>query len=202
MVVAARIRSISPGRLLRGGSAIFFATRGTDIPARPEERRVHHPRTRRTTVCALVVALLLGAGPPSARSAQSQSVPPHSAAPPTAASSGQPRAKKKKKSARAARRQLAPDPARIREIQQALAREGFYEGDPTGKWDPQTVSAMKGFQQAKGLPPTGKIEALSLQKLGLGSATAGLAPPEPKTPPEPRAPTGASPPGRSSSRPQ
>jgi peptidoglycan hydrolase-like protein with peptidoglycan-binding domain len=75
---------------------------------------------------------------------------------------------------------MAPDPARIKEIQQALAREGFYHDDPTGKWDDSTADAMKQFQQAKGLPSTGKIEALSLQKLGLGSPVAGLAPPDPQ----------------------
>jgi len=200
--VTTRIFSTLPGRLLRGGPAVFYACRGTDIPACPEARSTCPPPSRRGAVCSLVVALLLSAGPPAARAAQSQSAPAQTSAPPKAASTGQPRAKKKKKSARPARRQLAPDPARIREIQQALAREGFYQGEPTGKWDPQTVSAMKGFQQAKGLAPTGKIEALSLQKLGLGSATAGLAPPEPKTPPEPRAPAGASPPAPSPSRPQ
>jgi peptidoglycan hydrolase-like protein with peptidoglycan-binding domain len=115
-------------------------------------------------------------------------------------STGRPSAKKKKSSLQA-RKQLAPDPARIREIQEALAREGFYTDEPTGKWDARSVAAMQAFQQAKGLAPTGKIEALSLQKLGLGSATAGLAPPEPKMPSEPHAPAGATPPAGSSSRP-
>lgn len=36
---------------------------------------------------------------------------------------------------------------------------------------------MKNFQQANGLNATGKLDALSLQKLGLGSSSAGLAPP-------------------------
>jgi hypothetical protein len=35
------------------------------------------------------------------------------------------------------------------------------------------------FQVANGLAPTGKLDALTLQKLGLGSETAGLAPPTP-----------------------
>jgi peptidoglycan hydrolase-like protein with peptidoglycan-binding domain len=102
--------------------------------------------------------------------------------------------KKKKSSSSRARRQLAPEPARIKEIQQALAREGFYQGEPTGKWDESTVAAMKNFQQSKGLPATGKIEALSLQKLGLGSPVAGLAPPSPPAPaPSSSAPQTAAP---------
>jgi len=87
--------------------------------------------------------------------------------------------KKKKSAPSKSRRQLAPDPARIKEIQQALAREGFYQGEPTGKWDDSSIAAMKNFQQSNGLQPSGKIEALSLQKLGLGSPVAGLAPPAP-----------------------
>jgi peptidoglycan hydrolase-like protein with peptidoglycan-binding domain len=99
-----------------------------------------------------------------------------------------PATKKKKSAASRSRRQLAPDPARIKEIQQSLSREGFYQGEPTGKWDDATAAAMKNFQQANGLQPTGKIEALSLQKLGLGSPVAGLAPP---TPPASAPPAGA-----------
>jgi peptidoglycan hydrolase-like protein with peptidoglycan-binding domain len=90
-----------------------------------------------------------------------------------------------KKNAQRTRKQLAPTPDRIREIQQALARTGHYQGEPTGKWDDQSVAAMKNFQEANGLQPTGKIEALSLQKLGLGSPVAGLAAPEPRAPADP-----------------
>jgi len=74
---------------------------------------------------------------------------------------------------------MAPEPERIKEIQQALAGKGFYQGEPTGKWDESSAAAMKNFQQASGLQPTGKIEALSLQKLGLGSPVAGKAAPFP-----------------------
>jgi peptidoglycan hydrolase-like protein with peptidoglycan-binding domain len=40
---------------------------------------------------------------------------------------------------------------------------------------------MKKFQSAHGLNPSGKLDALTLQKLGLGSQTAGIA--EPIAPP-------------------
>jgi peptidoglycan hydrolase-like protein with peptidoglycan-binding domain len=75
------------------------------------------------------------------------------------------------------RGQQAPTPKRIKEIQQALKQAGFYSGEPTGRWDKQTIEAMKNFQAAQGLRPTGKITALSLQKLGLGSPIAGIAAP-------------------------
>ena len=50
---------------------------------------------------------------------------------------------------------------------------------PNGKWDGATVEAMKKFQDSHGLNPTGKLDAQTLQKLGLGSQTAGIAPPMP-----------------------
>lgn len=75
------------------------------------------------------------------------------------------------------RGQMVPTPQRITEIQQALAKDGSFAGTPSGKWDDSTVAAMKHFQQAHGLNPTGKLDALTLQKLGLGSQTAGVAPP-------------------------
>ncbi len=56
-------------------------------------------------------------------------------------------------------------------------REGFLEGEPIGVWDGATTAAMKRFQQENGFPVTGKPEALSLAKLGLGSATAGVGAP-------------------------
>ena len=58
---------------------------------------------------------------------------------------------------------------------------------PTGKWDAATMDAMKKYQDKKGLNPTGKIDAVTLNKLGLGSGTAG------KGAPVPAASTSASP---------
>src|SRR5579885_2692908 len=75
------------------------------------------------------------------------------------------------------RGQQAPTTDRIAEIQSALAKDGSYAGEPTGKWDSTTVEAMRRFQAGHGLNPTGKLDALTLQKLGLGSSTAGVAPP-------------------------
>ncbi len=75
--------------------------------------------------------------------------------------------------------QAAPAPERINEIQGALAKNGAYTGEATGKWDDTTVAAMKKFQASHGLNPTGKMDALTLQKLGLGSETAGVGVPTP-----------------------
>jgi peptidoglycan hydrolase-like protein with peptidoglycan-binding domain len=74
---------------------------------------------------------------------------------------------------------VAPTADRISQIQQALAKDGSFTGEPTGKWDDATVDAMRRFQEAHGLNPTGKLDAKTLQQLGLGSSTTGLAPPMP-----------------------
>jgi peptidoglycan hydrolase-like protein with peptidoglycan-binding domain len=84
-----------------------------------------------------------------------------------------------KKKSRKVKGQSAPTPDRISEIQEALARKGVFLGTPTGKWDDSTVEAMMKFQSSNGLNPTGKLDAVTLQKLGFGSETAGLAAPTP-----------------------
>lgn len=58
-------------------------------------------------------------------------------------------------------------------------KNGVYSGQPNGKWDASTVEAMKRFQAGHGLNPSGKLDAKTLQQLGLGSSTAGVAPPAP-----------------------
>lgn len=78
--------------------------------------------------------------------------------------------------------QMAPTPERIQEIQSALAREGYYKEEPSGKWDADTVDAFQRFQQDHALTVTGKLDALSLQKLGLGSEIAGVSAPQPAMP--------------------
>ena len=120
------------------------------------------------SIAVLCAAVLLDAGPMQAAQSKSTQARSHHTA--------------GRKKSRASRRQTAPDPERIKEIQGALAREGYYHGEATGKWDEATTGAMKNFQQANGLQPTGKIEALSLQKLGLGSPVAGVAAPTPQPP--------------------
>ena len=44
---------------------------------------------------------------------------------------------------------------------------------------PRRMDAMKKYQDKNGISPTGKIDAVSLNKLGLGSDTAGKGAPVP-----------------------
>ncbi|MGA2421732.1 MAG: peptidoglycan-binding domain-containing protein [Candidatus Acidiferrum sp.] len=77
------------------------------------------------------------------------------------------------------RGQMAPTPERITQIQQALAKNGALSGEPSGKWDDSTTDAMRKFQAAHGLNATGKLDAPTLNQLGLGASTAGIAAPTP-----------------------
>jgi peptidoglycan hydrolase-like protein with peptidoglycan-binding domain len=60
-------------------------------------------------------------------------------------------------------------PERVQEIQQALIREGYLQGNASGQWDARTHEAMQHYQTDHGFPATGLPEAKSLMKLGLGS---------------------------------
>ncbi|HEY1470206.1 MAG TPA: peptidoglycan-binding domain-containing protein [Candidatus Acidoferrum sp.] len=84
-----------------------------------------------------------------------------------------------RKNSKKVKGQAAPTTDRINEIQAALAKNGAYEGAPSGKWDDSTTDAMKKFQASHGLNPSGKLDAPTLQKLGFGSEIAGVAAPTP-----------------------
>lgn len=76
------------------------------------------------------------------------------------------------------RTQQQPEPARIREIQQALAARG-YAVEPTGVWDAATVEAIKKFQEdhnITNLSGRGKLDPLTLIALGLGPSNRRPAP--------------------------
>ncbi len=64
--------------------------------------------------------------------------------------------------------QQAPTPDRYKEIQQALASKGYFQGEPNGQWGADSIDALKRFQADQNLMPDGKISSLSLIALGLG----------------------------------
>jgi peptidoglycan hydrolase-like protein with peptidoglycan-binding domain len=131
----------------------------------------------RTSITA-GLALLLTAGTAwSATSTPGKAT--RSSAKPAASAAGKSRGKRSRHSSRRERGQKVPAPERISEIQQALAKDGSFSGKPSGKWDDSTVEAMRKFQAGHGLNPSGKLDAVTLQKLGLGSQTAGVAAPLP-----------------------
>ncbi len=86
--------------------------------------------------------------------------------------------------------QQQPTPERYIQIQQALIDKQYLQGPATGKWEPDSEAALKKFQADQKLEATGKLDALSLIRLGLGppkgpASPNGLAPPPPETKVEP-----------------
>ena len=133
-------------------------------------------RTQKATHLALTLLLAAGCGV-FAGGARAQST----GAKKTSTSKTSHRGKTTRKVSRREKGQKAPTPERISEIQQALAKNGSYAGTPNGKWDDLTTEALEKFQDAHGLNPTGKLDAKTLQQLGLGSPVAGVAAPMPPT---------------------
>jgi len=84
--------------------------------------------------------------------------------------------------------QQQPTPQRYKEIQQALADRGFFEGTVDGNWGPSSIDALKRFQRDQNLEDDGKIGSLSLIRLGLGPERAAFAP-APSSAPAPQEPT-------------
>ena len=84
------------------------------------------------------------------------------------------------------RTQQKPTPERYTEIQTALIARGHLQGPATGVWSTDSAAALKRFQEEQKLEPTGKLDALSLIRLGLGpkrddsAQTSGLPAAEPR----------------------
>jgi peptidoglycan hydrolase-like protein with peptidoglycan-binding domain len=121
----------------------------------------------------LLVAPFLAAGP----KAVAQKSAPKEAPAASSGKSAQNTSPKRTARRRPARRRTARVPAgsqrqpsrdRYKEIQQALSNAGFDPGPVDGVWGPNSEDALADFQEARGLEPTGRIDAQTLIQLGLG----------------------------------
>ena len=72
--------------------------------------------------------------------------------------------------------QQQPSADRYKEIQQALADKGYFQGAVDGAWSAGSVDALKRFQKDQNLDADGKIGALSLMAPGAGAAGRGAGP--------------------------
>ena len=75
---------------------------------------------------------------------------------------------KKKKDSWKKHGQQSMQPDRILEIQQALIREKYLSGEPSGEWDTRTQDAMSRYQAAHGWQDKVTPDSRALIKLGLG----------------------------------
>jgi peptidoglycan hydrolase-like protein with peptidoglycan-binding domain len=96
-----------------------------------------------------------------AKSSKSSSASPHS----TASKS---RRSRKSAAGRRSRGQQKIDPQRALEIQEALIREHYLNGKPTGVWNDATQQAMRRYQADNNWQSKTTPDARALIKLGLG----------------------------------
>jgi len=76
------------------------------------------------------------------------------------------------------RGQQAIDSERARQIQQALVREHYMTGAPSGKWDDATQQALRRYQADQGWQSKSVPDSRSLIRLGLGPDRVHLLNPE------------------------
>ena len=90
------------------------------------------------------------------------------------------RGKKGSKNQRSSRKrgQQAIDQDRARAIQQALIREHYLQGTPSGTWDAATQAAMQRYQADQGWQYKTTPDSRALIKLGLGPSNDHLLNPE------------------------
>jgi hypothetical protein len=83
------------------------------------------------------------------------------------------------KKSRKKRGQLAIDSERARQIQEALVREHYLNGEPSGTWDATTQAAMRRYQSDQGWQSKVVPDSRALIRLGLGPSNAHLLNPVP-----------------------
>jgi len=65
--------------------------------------------------------------------------------------------------------QISMDTERATQIQTALIKNGYLTGEPSGKWDAESISAMQKLQSDNGWQTKIMPDSRALIKLGLGA---------------------------------
>ena len=118
--------------------------------------------------------MLLACGVVSAQTKSQSPTPPTAATTSSAklqnvsAHSTSRKSKKSRKSAKSHRGQQKIDPARAREIQEALIREHYLDGTASGTWDAKSQAAMQRYQADNGWQSKSVPDSRALIKMGLG----------------------------------
>jgi len=123
--------------------------------------------------CAALACVLVAATAPSyaqtSPPSSSPSSPPAAAQPTSHASTKNRTSKRSRKAAGSRKRgQQKIDAQRARQIQDALIREHYLTGRPSGVWDNTTQAAMQKYQADNGWQSKTTPDARALIKMGLG----------------------------------
>ena len=151
------------------------------------ELRMRGASTIRTWLVVVVCGLLCLAVP--AVAATTPAKKSTTTASTTSAKSATHKGKRAKTKARSSKKrgQKAIDAERTQQIQEALIREHYMEGKPSGKWDDATQAAMKRYQADQGWQSKQIPDSRALIKLGLGPSHDHLLNPESAMTTAPRA---------------
>jgi peptidoglycan hydrolase-like protein with peptidoglycan-binding domain len=109
-------------------------------------------------------------------SASSSHTSKSSAAKTKTASTTSHKGKKSRKTAKRGQQKIDSD--RAQQIQQALIKQHYMSGEPTGKWDANTEDALRKFQADNGWQNKTVPDSRALIKLGLGPSHDHLLNPE------------------------
>lgn len=106
----------------------------------------------------------------------SHSAKSKTAKPRTSSSTSSRKGKKSRKTAKRGQQKIDSD--RAQQIQQALIKQHYMSGEPTGKWDASTEDALRKFQADNGWQNKTVPDSRALIKLGLGPSHDHLLNPE------------------------
>jgi hypothetical protein len=154
-----------------GGPALALAQADTTTPPRKPASTTAAAKTKHSSATPTT-------GNRAASNASHSSSHPSSHSASSAQKSKAKRGKKGSKQVAKKRGQQAIDSDRAREIQTALIREHYMEGEPTGAWDSATQAAMQRYQAAQGWQSKTTPDSRALIKLGLGPSKDHLLNPE------------------------
>lgn len=118
---------------------------------------------KKLLILVAMVVLIAGVSPATTPSAKKQST-----AKSQTANHKTSRHRRSRKGAWKRHGQQKIDAGRASEIQQALIREKYLDGQPTGKWDARTEAAMARYQADNGWQSKVTPDSRALIKLGLG----------------------------------
>lgn len=96
----------------------------------------------------------------------------------SSSSSRSSKSKKKSSGKTTAHGQKGISEERTKQIQEALIREHYLDGEPTGKWDQSTKDALTKLQAQNGWQTKSVPDSRALIKLGLGPDKSGLLNPD------------------------
>ena len=143
-----------------------------------------------SAVCAVLLLCVLASAQTSNPSSEAGRT---SSAKPVSTATHKTKGKRTRKSAnRRTRGQQKIDAKRAQEIQEALIREHYLEGKPTGVWNDATQKAMQRYQADNNWQSKTTPDARALIKLGLGPDHEHLLNPESAMTTEPQGTHGAS----------